>query len=836
MSNKNNNIEQDLKLCNQRLAEFIFRNETRKLKSELNNIFNILINSEISQFSEFASLYLKNIINILFDFISKNNKDTTLCIMQEIYFLLSNIKSKELLKFIFSCQSKNEQEINMNIFDKLISINDFNENEEFLNIQINLMKSLVLKLDSELILFFYKEEINFFPILTKSLLLYDHPDSMLRSVVYNILLLITKNKNKSLNNYLSSFPVALYYPNIIYNLKNIISQLNFVHIKEQNISEYFEERHEELYDSVLYINDILLCDIENINFILINCLLNEIIFPLFNIITSKTKENISVINAIYILSFFVYYIKNDFIINIISFFLINENIPSIFYEKIKKYKFNQLSTQFLQDINYLIKNIIDADVNDSIWKRNSDFIINDIGIDLSLGNKLKENNFDFFKEMMINIKENKCNDIDFIQNEILVCNCELMSSIDENIILNIIILYYNVINYYMNLFKNNFSNNNNEANNSNQNDRENRKIYKINDKNKNYINNNQTLFNPFLSSFINFTKIKSNINNKNLLKIISKIIKKRNKFRIFTTELIMNTLLLLIKIFCFENNNYITREVYNLIKDIKIILKEETNNLKNILNTETENFPFNIIFDIYKYHINQTFDSKLLDIMKSYYMLIIPFMHLEKNSKIPLPLMEEKPNENNIRTHLINIFLFIEFIDLINNKSNKTEDLFNVFNIFNIFEIEKNQRNNFEIGNIYNKNNIGNEYGFCFIGDNYDDFNFNVEKIKKCLFIFNESNFYLAEIISKTFKNISEIKIIKKIDIISLQINKSAINDNYLEIKNLKNDNKIIMNCFNNDNTKKTYNYLTLMKNNFNDFLKNEFNNFIQNIENKFIK
>ena len=833
MSNKNNNIEQDLKLCNQKLAEFIFRNETRKLKSELNNIFNILINSEISQFSEFASLYLKNIINILFDFISKNNKDITLCIMQEIYFLLSNIKSKELLKFIFSCQSKNEQEINMNIFDKLISINDFNENEEFLNIQINLMKSLVLKLDSELILFFYKEEINFFPILTKSLLLYDHPDSMLRSVVYNILLLITKNKNKSLNNYLSSFPVALYYPNIIYNLKNIISQLNFIHIKDQNISEYFEERHEELYDSVLYINDILLCDIENINFILINCLLNEIIFPLFNIITSKTKENISVINAIYILSFFVYYIKNDFIINIISFFLINENIPSIFYEKIKKYKFNQLSTQFLQDINYLIKNIIDADVNDSIWKRNSDFIINDIGIDLSLGNKLKENNFDFFKEMMINIKENKCNDIDFIQNEILVCNCELMSSIDENIILNIIILYYNMINYYMNLFKNNFSNNNNEANNSNQNNRENRKIYKINDKNKNYINNNQTLFNPFLSSFINFTKIKSNINNKNLLKIISKIIKKRNKFRIFTTELIMNTLLLLIKIFCFENNNYITREVYNLIKDIKIILKEETNNLKNILNTETENFPFNIIFDIYKYHINQTFDSKLLDIMKSYYMLIIPFMHLEKNSKIPFSLMEEKSNENNIRTHLINIFLFIEFIDKINNKSNKTGDL---FNIFNIFEIEKNQRNNFEIGNTYNKNNIGNEYGFCFIGDNYDDFNFNVEKIKKCLFIFNESNFYLAEIISKTFKNISEIKIIKKIDIISLQINKSAINDNYLEIKNLKNDNKIIMNCFNNDNTKKTYNYLTLMKNNFNDFLKNEFNNFIQNIENKFIK
>ena len=829
MSNKinnKNNLELDLKDCNEKLGEFNFKKENKKLKTELNHIFNTLINSESSQFTDIAKSYLKNIINILIDFISKNNREITLCIMQEIYFLLSNIKSKELLKFIFSCQSRNDQEINMNIFDKLISINDFNENEEFLNIQINLMKSLVLKFDSELILYFYKEEINFFPILTKSLLLYDHPDSMLRSVVYNILLLITKNTNKSLNNYLSSFPVALYYPNIIYNLKNIISTLNFDNIKEQNISEYFEEKHEELYDAVLYINDILLCNIDNINFILINCLLNEIIFPLFNIIISKTKENISVINAIYILSFFVYYIKNDFVINIISFFLISDNIPSIFYEKIKIYKFSQLSAQFLQDINYLIKNIIDADVNDSIWKRNAQFIINDIGFDLSPGTKLKDNNYDFFKDMMNNIKENKCNDIDFIQNEIFVCNCELITSIDENIILNIIILYYNVINYYMSQFKKNY-NEINEADNSNQiNNREN---HRIRDKNKSYINNIQTLFNPFLYDFINFTKSKSNINNKNLFKIISKIIKKRNKFRIFTNELIINTLILLIKIFCLENNYYITREVYNLIKDLKIILKEEINNLKNFLDNETEYFPFNIIIDIYKYYKNQTFDSKLLDIMKSYYILIIPFMHLEKNDKIPFSLTEEKSKKNIIGTHLINIFLLIEFIDKV-NKQNKIGDL------FNIFEIDKNNLNNFEIGNIYNKNNIGNEYGFCFIGDNYEDFKFNVQKIKKCLFIFNEFSFYIGEIISKTFKNISEIKIIKRIPILSLQINKSIIDENYLEIKDIKNENKIIMNCFNNDNTKKAYNYLTLMKNNINEYTKNEFDDFIQNIENKFLK
>ena len=620
MSNKindKNSIEQEIKLSNEKLGEFLFKEETNKIKSEIKHIFNILINSESSNISANSYIYLKNIIHILDSLINKKSKDIILIIIKEIYFLLTNIKSKEILTFIFSTQNEiiNEQGINMNIFDKLISINDFNKNEEFLDIQINLMKSLILKLDSESILYFYKSEINYFPILNKSLLLYDIEENMLHSVVQNILLLITKNKNKSLQEYLSSFPVALYYPIIIYNLKKIISDLNYIYIKEKNVFDYFEEKHEELYDIVLYINDILLCNINNINFILINCLLNEIIFPLFNIIISKTKENVSLISAIYVLSFFIYYIKNDFIINIISFFLLNEKIPAIFYEKIKIYKYTQLNDQFLKDINFLIKNINDADINDQMWKRNSEFIKNDIGLDLATGIMLKENNYDYFKEMIKNIKDDRCNDIDFIQNDIFLCICELMTSEDENIILNTVILFYNIINYYMNYFKNYEENNNNieedeeikknkiknakiRNNNLNQ-------INKLNNKYQEIINNNKTLFNPFLLTFINFTKFNSNINNKNLLRILSNLIKKRNKFRIFTNELILNTLLLLIKIFCLEQNNF-SREVYHLIKDIKLILKEDINSLKIILNEEPDNFPLIRYNEIILY-INNSF-------------------------------------------------------------------------------------------------------------------------------------------------------------------------------------------------------------------------------------
>jgi hypothetical protein len=507
---------------------------------------------------------------------------------------------------------------------------------------------------------------------------------------------------------------------------------------------------------------------------------------------SKTKENISAINAIYTFSFFVYYIKNDFIIDIISYFLLNNQIPYIFFEKIKKYKYKEINDEFLKDIISLIKNINDADINDQIWKRNADKIKESIGIDLSTGNRCQDNNFDFFKNLMINIQKNKKNDIDFIENEIFVFLKELMSSDDENIILNSFILLYNILNYYKNCdLKSN-------------------------------------LFNPFLLLFIDFTKNCNSIkyiNDIDIVKIVLNLIKKRNKFLIFTNELILNTLLLLIKIFCIEKH-FFPRAAYNLIKEIKSILKEEINNLKLILNDESDFLPLNNIFFIYKYFTTQTFDSKILEIMKSYYILTIPFLHSEKNDGIPFYLKEEKSKSNILNNILLNIFLLLEITQINNNKNNIR---------FPILHNENDKNNTFEIGKLYEKNNIGKEYAFCFIGNNYDDFKFNVQNIKKGLFIFSQFDFYLSEIISKSFKNIEKIKIISKIPIISLKVLKSQTEENFIEIKDLRNDNKTVINCFNNDNTKKVFNYLMLMIRHLIHFKKNEFNNFIKNIENKIL-
>ena len=80
--------------------------------------------------------------------------------------------------------------------------------------------------------------------------------------------------------------------------------------------------------------------------------------------------------------------------------------------------------------------------------------------------------------------------------------------------------------------------------------------------------------------------------------------------------------------------------------------------MKLILDEEPNNFPLIIIDFIYKYYRNQTFDKKISDIMKSYYILTIPFIHLEKddNEKIPFSLREEKSKENILKNYLINIF------------------------------------------------------------------------------------------------------------------------------------------------------------------------------------
>ncbi len=384
------------------------------------------------------------------------------------------------------------------------------------------MKSIVLKIKLKTINYFYDSDINQFPILNKSIFLYDYSEYIVRAAIKNILLLITKIKNKKLICYLTSFPVALYYPIIIYKFKDSISQLNSITLSNKiTIYENLEEKHSELFDTILYLNDILLCNIKNINFVLINCLLNEIIFPLFNIVLSKKEEKISLTNTIYILSLLIFYIKNDFIVNLICFFLFQEKIPLNLFNEIKKYKYKDNNIHFMSDINKLIKNISDADINDINWKRNADFIRKNIGLDLYTGIIEKDNNYHLFKNYL-NEKNKKDKDKE-INNELFPVIKELFTSKDDSIIINISLLLYNTIYYYYNYFKHY---NNNENMSDNQVNDEIQGMNKI--RNSEISNNNLR----------NLNKINIKNNNKTTIKT-------KNDFNIFNNKVIFNQFLLL---------------------------------------------------------------------------------------------------------------------------------------------------------------------------------------------------------------------------------------------------------------------------------------------------
>ena len=834
--NYNKDNFEHIKLTIKLTFEFILNNK---------NIYNTpSFDNNFSQLLDF--------INI---FINKRDIDVSLILLKEVNFLVTNLKLEKVINILYSkkyTNIKNENEFMMNILDRLISIEVEGNEEEFINAQAVLMKTLVLKLNEKTILYFYMPEINQFPMLDRALYLYDYPDSMIKSIVKNTLLLITKIPNKQLTCYLTSFPIALYYPNIIYNFKDVIEKLNTNSIgRNVNLFEYLEEKHEELFDTILYINDILSCKFKNINFVIYNCLLNEIIFPLLNIIKNNKKEKISVIHAIYILSFFIFSIKDIFIIDLISYFLFQEKIPQILFEKIKQYTYKQNRAKFIKDINYLIKNTNEADINDDEWKRNADFIKKDIGIDLYTGIIIEDNNFHFFKNFFKDIKSKKDPKIIFIQNDIFKSFKEILNTKDDNNILNIGLLLFNIINYYLKYFenydeisqqndledenepliKNKVRNTNTEINNL-------RKIYKINNnKNQNKINNDKVIFNPFLLPFFNISEDKASNENLSLFDILLNFLKNEKNYRICTNEIILNIIESLIQIY-FMKQKKSQKELDSLKSKINVPLKEEISKIKLLIkDKECSNNSFQISLSAYEYSKLNRID-KIKDLLKLYHMLI-PFTHLDKNDIISFSLKEDKTNINLLKNHMINIFLFLEIIEFINSNGkndNINENKNKLDKKYGPYEVEKDFE--LEIGKIYERKNLGKEYAFCFISNKFEDFRQNLKNVKKCIFILSKYNFYLGEIQSKTFKDLSKIKVFFQIPLrllrIQVPINE---NDSFLELTDTRNEDKnsntLIMNCFDSQNAKKTYNYLLHMISNTILLEKSLFDTFLENIENK---
>ena len=770
-----------------------------KIKKKIGEIEGYLIVADKKKMPEYFQAFADfNILNTFNSLLDKNNSEISFCILEATYFLSTNLKNEDLIlnmyKTKFATKIPGKQ---MNIIDKIISLSELNQKEEFLTYQINFMKSLTLKINEENLFYFFDKDINQFPILTKSFSLYNHSDPMIRNVVKNILLSIIKIKNDDLLNFMVSFPNNLYYTNLILNLKNYILQLCLIDLNEFNnekIFSIFHKKHDELMDITIYLGDLLMLNIPQINFVLINCLLNEIILPLFKVIISRKREFANISIALYVFTIILFNIKNKFITNVICYILYEENIQQILLKYIYDYSFQFMNIEYMNKINFLIKNSFLADVNDQQWKDISVYMKFVNGIDLSTGEVNPKNTYQHIKEIIKN--RNRQN---LIKNEVFNITRSLLYSNNEYNIMIINLLFLTVIKY--------FTNEDNLKNNENQ--------------------DNDLNYNPLLQTFFG-NNIQSIGNSNNLFQLLIKLIKTDNNFRILSNEVLLNNIQTLINLYLNKfkdnegnENQELKSQIINLLKES---FNEEIKKVKKLFQKDKNLWKssYDSLLKAYEQYV-KSIDKKINDLITLPFVLV-PVNITSFYEEIPQNLKANKIDEQSLKSNLLSLIIIHDII----NKIQKNEKSMIKSQRFPLISTGI----KFGMGKIFTQNDLGDDYAHCQVIDENDN-----SCLTKCEVIITGDMLYLGEVLSGDFQNLSEVKIFKKIALRYLIIKVSSKNDDVLEIADSSVEESsrkfIMMHCINSDNTARMFNYLTQQKKNCLLLEYSMFNTFIDDLERK---
>ena len=261
-------------------------------------------------------------------------------LIKTLSFLLINIKNKSTLYYLFS----------NNLLNKIISKDYSKHDDEFLSYYVNFLKSLSFLLDETSIQLFYIEKYNSFPLVENILKYYNHKDSMIRNVVRNTIMNIFKVKSSKIEEHFSKLPSVLYFVKIVLHLRDICFEIK-EEIKNKNknnnkISYLFDD----LYDEMIYIDDLLNLKKEKINYIIMNCLFSLFIMPIICGSVCNENQKITKEFAVFLLIFLLSNMKNEtfknclfsvlfleeissdienllqFDIDINAFFIVNENV------------------------------------------------------------------------------------------------------------------------------------------------------------------------------------------------------------------------------------------------------------------------------------------------------------------------------------------------------------------------------------------------------------------------------------------------------------------------------------------------------------------------------
>ena len=890
--NENEMSPENLIMFKKDLTELLYNdsyniNELNKIKTIIRRLEGYLLMADKKKlFNYFNAFYELGLLNLLNSYLDKGYQQISFCILECIYILLTNIQNNGLIFFLYS--TKYTTRIpgeNLNIIDKIILL-DAHKKDEFLTYQVNFIKSLALKLNIECIEFFFNKHKNQFPLLQKSFSLYNNKDAMIRSAVKNIFLTILKINDEHLRRFMTSFPNNIYLPNIIFQLRNIIIKLCIINFYEDNNKNNsinkFRDEHDNLIDYMYYISDILLLNIPNANFILINCILTQIILPLFKTMISKKEEKISIVFSLYVLILFIFIVKNKFITDIISYFLFEENVSKNLLDKVKEFEFKAINQNLMSCINFLIVNNKIADVNDVQWRTIQKYMSEICGTDLSTGFIEKENIFDIIKN---EIYDNSGNSIT-VKNEIFSTITMLLTARDDSILLILNLLIHCEILFYKDIKEVNKK----ENLNNNENDNENKKEAKlinineienyINNENKNNINNinnenikkgniiNDEIIDKIKDELIDddegnsnenkqnidkniYTKtkdinniknieinqnynildkdfFKSNLNNPNcLFNLLLKLFLIPRNLRSLTNEVILFNINILLTINKSQNKKEFTRKIQE-------IFKNEISKLRNLLNQNTKLKQLTYISSL-KAHEQYIIpiDKKIKDLITSPFILM-PLIYLDEEEDVPSDFKEIKFNNQVLKVYILNILILY---DMLNDLFGCRYDMI-IETKKNPFELPK--QANFAIGKEYSNLDLGKENILCELIIN--------NKIIKAVIFFDFQNIYFAQIMSNSYKNLSKIKLIKKFNLRNIEAkipnsNEEFENENtLLEIYDSSEDNKniqgvkkgVIINCFEVEKTVIVYKQLKKEKNTAIELEFSLFDSFLDAIEKKF--
>ena len=313
---------------------------------------------------------------------SYENYKINLEIINTFSFLMINIKDKTSLYYLFSG----------NCLNKIISKEHNQYDEEYISYYINFLKSLSLRLDETTIQLFYLENSHSFPLIENALEFYNHEDSMVRSVVRNIVLNVLKIKNPQIQNYFGKLPSISYFSDLICHLRDICYKLNegINNSNTNNIMYSFDD----LVDETLFIDDLLNLNLTKINYILINNLFYYLILPVICGALCSNIDRISKNLSIFLLIFLFCNIKNEAFKN--SLFSL------IFFDKMTV-DLKYFLVKIPEKINYSYKSNLENGKSKSFSQFISENYSQEFFVNLS-----KENNIYYLKHYR---KYNQLNDI-----------------------------------------------------------------------------------------------------------------------------------------------------------------------------------------------------------------------------------------------------------------------------------------------------------------------------------------------------------------------------------------------------------------------------------------